>query len=295
MKLDSTTLSRAELTSRDARVFQKYTKLAIFTVRKRSLRRLCFYKCLSFCPQRWGCLDPGPGERLECLARRGVSRPRPRRGGGGGGLARGWCPGPDLWWGECIPAFTEADTPPPADGYCCGQYASYWNAFLRHFILLRFESKLVKFYWNWFRLFLNLFCTKNTKFANFVCYEKTRLRWIRVRSFRLKNGAELITCSWCTAGILRLKFSTSTVKLGLCAYIKRKKQPRKTLNHFWNLFAITWLVCACMCVCVYVCVCYYLATKFREGNVISRVCLYVQGVLCDHYPWYIGHHSTGPL
>ena len=21
-------------------------------------------------------------------------------------------------------------TPPPADGYCCGRYASYWNAFL---------------------------------------------------------------------------------------------------------------------------------------------------------------------
>ena len=23
-----------------------------------------------------------------------------------------------------------ADTPPPADGYCSGRYASYWNAFL---------------------------------------------------------------------------------------------------------------------------------------------------------------------
>ena len=23
-----------------------------------------------------------------------------------------------------------ADTPSPADGYCCGRYASYWNAFL---------------------------------------------------------------------------------------------------------------------------------------------------------------------
>ena len=27
-----------------------------------------------------------------------------------------------------------ADTPPPADGYCSGQYASYWNAFL--FVIL---------------------------------------------------------------------------------------------------------------------------------------------------------------
>ena len=30
----------------------------------------------------------------------------------------------------CIPACTEAD--PPVDGYCCGRYASYWNAFLLH-------------------------------------------------------------------------------------------------------------------------------------------------------------------
>ena len=44
-----------------------------------------------------------PGQHLE-----GVSRPTPR---------------------GCIPACTEA-APPPADGYCCGRYASYWNAFL---------------------------------------------------------------------------------------------------------------------------------------------------------------------
>ena len=30
----------------------------------------------------------------------------------------------------------QAHTPPPpqADGYCCGRYASYWNAFLLHFV-----------------------------------------------------------------------------------------------------------------------------------------------------------------
>ena len=39
------------------------------TVRKRSLLRLCFYTCLSFCPRGEGCLGSGPG---------GVSRPRPR-------------------------------------------------------------------------------------------------------------------------------------------------------------------------------------------------------------------------
>ena len=59
--------------------------------------------------------------------------------GGGGGipaciaggipacLAAGGSPGPHLGGGVCIPACTEAD--PPVDGYCCGQYTSYWNAF----------------------------------------------------------------------------------------------------------------------------------------------------------------------
>ena len=37
---------------------------------------------------------------------------------------------PDPGLEGCIPACIEADTPPPGDGYCCGRYASYWNAFL---------------------------------------------------------------------------------------------------------------------------------------------------------------------
>ena len=44
----------------------------------------------------------------------GVSRPTPR---------------------GCIPACTEAD---PPDGYCCGRYAPYWNAFL---FIYRYEQK----------------------------------------------------------------------------------------------------------------------------------------------------------
>ena len=47
----------------------------------------------------------------------------------GGGRLRGLAGG-GVWGG--IPACTEADTP-PADGYCCGRYASYWNAFLLQF------------------------------------------------------------------------------------------------------------------------------------------------------------------
>ena len=46
----------------------------------------------------WGVSSPTPG---------GVSRPTP--------------------WGRGIPACTEAET---SHGYCCGRYASYWNAFL---------------------------------------------------------------------------------------------------------------------------------------------------------------------
>ena len=80
----------------------------------------------------WGCLDPGPGGGLWGLAGGGiqahtwgVSRPTFR------GVSRttpGEYPGPDPE--GCIPACTEADTPPPADGYYCGRYASYWIAFL---------------------------------------------------------------------------------------------------------------------------------------------------------------------
>ena len=46
--------------------------------------------------------------------------PGPNPGGGGGLQAHTQSGG--------IPACTEAQ--PPADGYCCGWYASYWNAFL---------------------------------------------------------------------------------------------------------------------------------------------------------------------
>ena len=69
------------------------------------------------------CRSPGPhpGGKL-CLARE-VSRPTP------GGVSR---PTP---WGSPgthpggIPACSETDTP-QADGYCCGRYTSYWNAYL---------------------------------------------------------------------------------------------------------------------------------------------------------------------
>ena len=101
----------------------------IITVCKQSLRRLCFYTCLPFCSQ-WGCLGPGPGGLpMGGSAQRGVSRPRGAGQGLGeaqarrGGVSR---PRPR---GVCIPASLR-QTPPPVDSYCCGLYASYWNAFL---------------------------------------------------------------------------------------------------------------------------------------------------------------------
>ena len=93
----------------------------LVTARKRSLRRLCFYTCLSFCPRGgggfyaqtqgggWGsgqgCPSPHPGDSGWWW----MSRPTIR----GGVQAQAWgvCPGPGP--GGCIPACTEADTVPP--------------------------------------------------------------------------------------------------------------------------------------------------------------------------------------
>ena len=88
----------------------------IINVRKRSLRRLCFYTCLSFC-SRGEVSRPRPGGG--CLPR-GCPGPGPGGSLPGGSVqaqAQG-CPGPGLGGvqaqvqGVCIPACTEADTPP---------------------------------------------------------------------------------------------------------------------------------------------------------------------------------------
>ena len=92
-------------------------QVSIFTVRKRSLRRLCFYTCLSFCSRGRGSPGPYPKGRLRCLAG-GVSRPIPRgevEGFGRGGL-QAHIQGGRLGasgWGVCIPACTEAEPPSP--------------------------------------------------------------------------------------------------------------------------------------------------------------------------------------
>ena len=79
-----------------------------------------------------GSPGPHPGGRLTGLAR-GSPGPHPKGGGwevllGGGLQSHTWGgPGPDPGG---VSQHALRQTPSAADCYCCGQYASYWNAFL---------------------------------------------------------------------------------------------------------------------------------------------------------------------
>ena len=125
---------------------------SIITARKRSLRRLCFYTCLSFCSQGRGWYTSMHYRwypSMPCSRSRGggwypsmpcrFPGPHPRgklRGVWMGGLqahTQGWSSGRSgqgglqaHTWGS-IPACTEAE---PPHGYCCRWYTSYRNAFL---------------------------------------------------------------------------------------------------------------------------------------------------------------------
>ena len=118
----------------------------VFTVRKRSLRRLCFYNCLSVILFTGGV----PGQ---VSPKAGIPP--------WGGTPRAGTSWPDTPPGQVHPQDQEhppdqvhpldqvhppgrytprnryippQTPPPPADGYCCGWYASYWNAFLLYII-----------------------------------------------------------------------------------------------------------------------------------------------------------------
>ena len=116
----------------------------IFTARKRSLRRLCFYRCLSFCPQEGACMvawgacvvarecvvAPGGAcmvaPRGVCVVARGACVVAPGRGHASlllGGHA--WFSGGCAWFfrGGVRGFFDEIRS-------MTGRYASYWNAFL---------------------------------------------------------------------------------------------------------------------------------------------------------------------
>ena len=97
------------------------------------LRRLCFYTCLSFCSQ-WGSasvhagIPPGPR-----TPPRDQAHPPEQTPPG----SRHLPPGADIPRADNPPGSrhppplsSREQTPPPRNGYCCGRYASYWNAFL---------------------------------------------------------------------------------------------------------------------------------------------------------------------
>ena len=100
----------------------------LVTVRKRSFRRLCFYTCLSVCPQGGGKGSrPIPSREVRGFGR-GGSRSMP---GGGLGVWLGGSPdqgpeglGPGLGGGVGVSQHALRQTPPSR------RYASYWNAFL---------------------------------------------------------------------------------------------------------------------------------------------------------------------
>ena len=74
----------------------------VFLPSATKLRRLCFYTCLS------------TGGGVSASVHAGIPPP-----------------GADTPWEQAPP---QGADPPPADGYCCGRYASYWNAFLFIFV-----------------------------------------------------------------------------------------------------------------------------------------------------------------
>ena len=129
-------------------LFYFFSYFILFTARKCSLRRLCFYMCLSVhrgypsmhCRSYPIMLCNRSPQGVVSQHAFQVSRPTPTGEVEGSGL--GGFPGPHpgrklrgLAWGVSRPTPRGVSQhalrqTPPADGYCCGWYASYWNAFL---------------------------------------------------------------------------------------------------------------------------------------------------------------------
>ena len=114
----------------------------------RKLRRLCFYRCVSVhCPReggwypsmpcRWYPSMPCSRSLGGCVLSQHALQQVSRGGAWSGGcLLLGWG-GVCSWVGEglllgggLVSQHALRQTPPGRDGYCCGRYASHWNAFL---------------------------------------------------------------------------------------------------------------------------------------------------------------------
>ena len=130
----------------------------IFTARKRSLRRLCFYRCLSV--HRGGFSIRGGSPSQGGFSIQGGSPSGGSPSGGvlhpGGFSIRGGSPsegvlhpgGFSIWGGSPSGGFSIWGAS-PSGGWLsirsmCGRYASYWNAFLfnNHFIIIGIFPRL---------------------------------------------------------------------------------------------------------------------------------------------------------
>ena len=121
----------------------------LITAHKRSLRRLCFYTCLSFCPQGGGV----------CLSACWDTIPHRSRHPPGSRLPRADSPGADSPPSQSRHP-PEADSPPRSIhplgavhagryGQKGGRYASYWNAILLN---IQFSTEYL------LPTFMNIFC-----------------------------------------------------------------------------------------------------------------------------------------
>ena len=96
-----------------------YAKKYVITVRNEVAKVMFLQACV--CPQGRSDLVPGRGGEGVCS--RGVSAPE------------GVCSAGAVCSGGCLLCTEVAPPPPGRDDYCCGRYASYWNAFLYSFTL----------------------------------------------------------------------------------------------------------------------------------------------------------------
>ena len=123
----------------------------IITVRKRSLRRLCFYTCLPFCSQGGGCLGPGPGP------------------GGCSGPGLGGCPAQ----ARGVQAQAQG-YPGPGPGGCVSQHALRQTPLSRRLLLrtvrIQLECILVLSVYNFFWVFKEVSFCKSL----IMCHKKNQ-------------------------------------------------------------------------------------------------------------------------
>ena len=107
----------------------------IFLLSAMKLRRLCFYTCLSV--HRWGCL-PQCMVGYQSLQEQTPPTPQSRQPLGAAIPQEQTPSGADP--PRSRHPLRSRHFPPPlgADGYCCRQYESYWNAFLLHLSVILF-------------------------------------------------------------------------------------------------------------------------------------------------------------